>query len=395
MDSDITLCAVGGTKDIAREFLKAAQHVLGKAVNGIALTPQEVNEQKADLFFTMPTRVEELSSIIPKDKIIGFEVMPSCNFFVRIAKIPEGSTVYVFHNNKRGGETFIKNCLKYGIDHLNFKYIPFKEIQEQEIIQRLQDARYIIGTGTLVGREGILYNKYGKYLHAEVQVIGAERIPTIESASYIMQRITSYKHKKLSRQVVIIVQNLSQKLQQITASTGIASSSIETGSAALQKLQKEVDMEVVRIQEVLTISQSLSEAAKNIGSIAETIKMISNQTNLLALNATIEAARVGEQGRGFAVVAKEVGKLANESKQSIEIIRKAVLEVQVAVNQIVPAQQKIASAMSKYQAEFDKFVEASVGERDALKEICSAQENISSISNELLNAAEILADSQQ
>jgi methyl-accepting chemotaxis protein len=155
-------------------------------------------------------------------------------------------------------------------------------------------------------------------------------------------------------------------------------------------MQQDVDCEVKRIQEIVGISKSLEEATRSIGSIADAIRNISDQTNLLALNATIEAARVGEQGRGFAVVAKEVGKLANDSKQSIETIRKAVANVQSAVQQIVPAQLEISAMMSVYQQQFIKVVEASVEERATLMRIFNALESINQISERLMLSTESL-----
>lgn len=64
--------------------------------------------------------------------------------------------------------------------------------------------------------------------------------------------------------------------------------------------------------------------------MADAIADIAEQTNLLALNAAIEAARAGVQGRGFAVVAEEVGKLAEESSQTVTTIQNTIPKIQAA-----------------------------------------------------------------
>ena len=70
----------------------------------------------------------------------------------------------------------------------------------------------------------------------------------------------------------------------------------------------------------------LVDSVRRIGEVTETIHGIARQTNLLALNAAIEAARAGEHGRGFAVVAEEVKKLAADTAQALEGVRRLTTE---------------------------------------------------------------------
>lgn len=395
MSGKIRVGAIGGTKDVAGELLNAMKYVLGADVVGVALTPQELNANQADLFITMPTRVEESSAQVRPKAVIGFELTPSREFFVAVAKIPAGEKVIVFHNNRRGGETFVKNCRKYGVDHLDFSVVPYQELTERETGELLQAAKHIIGAEIYLGANGVLQRQYRQYLATDVRIISAERIPDLESAARLMQRATAWEHQQLSVRVSSIVQELTQQLQQITASANLALLSAQNSVVALNGMQKDVAVEVQRIGDVVGLTGSLSSAANNIGSIADTIKRISDQTNLLALNATIEAARVGEAGRGFAVVAKEVGKLAGESKESIEVIRKAVTDVQTSVDEMVPAQKIVADSMTQYQSSFDNVVRLSGEGEEALTAVFHALETISQKSEDLMATVDSMRQSAE
>ncbi|MBC2398583.1 methyl-accepting chemotaxis protein [Clostridium tetanomorphum] len=93
----------------------------------------------------------------------------------------------------------------------------------------------------------------------------------------------------------------------------------------INQLQKEVlnDATIMRnqIDELVEMASKVNDIVIGVGAIAE-------QTNLLALNASIEAARAGENGKGFAVVAQEIRKLADNTKENLQGMKKFVDNIQ-------------------------------------------------------------------
>lgn len=117
-------------------------------------------------------------------------------------------------------------------------------------------------------------------------------------------------------------------------------------------------------EEVKTSSEnaiSHSRAVSRINELADTIMEIADQTMLLSLNASIEAARAGEAGRGFSVVAGEIGKLAEQSSQTVLGINKIVEEVNGAVYQM---EQSMKSALSFLDAKVLPDYQSFIGVSD-------------------------------
>lgn len=103
--------------------------------------------------------------------------------------------------------------------------------------------------------------------------------------------------------------------------------STETGMHEVEKLREHNSNANALNTQVQNQMDALTGKVSGINQVIISIQGITAQTNLLALNASIEAARAGEYGKGFAVVAEEVRKLAEQSSEETEVIKKTVQEI--------------------------------------------------------------------
>ncbi len=71
--------------------------------------------------------------------------------------------------------------------------------------------------------------------------------------------------------------------------------------------------------EIISLADQVqTERQRAVSDFLKIIRSIAKRIHLLALNASILSAQAGEQGRGFAVVAREIGDLAERTRQSTQ-----------------------------------------------------------------------------
>ena len=143
------------------------------------------------------------------------------------------------------------------------------------------------------------------------------------------------------------------------------------------------------IQEI----EELEHQSNSIGSIIGAMNEIAEQTNLLSLNASIEAARAGENGRGFAVVAEEIRKLAEQSVNASNSIKKIIDTIQVKTKQTVASARQAEDFLESQSETLDSTITVfndinmSVDDLvEGLKEIATNMEEIGSSKNEILDS---------
>lgn len=228
-----------------------------------------------------------------------------------------------------------------------------------------------------------------------------------DSAAHIAETVNSVNHQiedqlsdineaKLQVDSVFTdINTMALKASEVTNSSNDTAVAAQNGSKLMTEaieMMNGIEASVVKSAEMV---RKLGDNSQEIGQIVDAISSISAQTNLLALNAAIEAARAGEAGRGFAVVAEEVRKLAAESQESAELIRKRIETIQTDTKKTVVSMEegtnKVISgthAIHDVGAQFNDILVKVNGIQTQIKEITSAVNTVTSGANKIVAAVD-------
>lgn len=198
----------------------------------------------------------------------------------------------------------------------------------------------------------------------------------------------------------------SDKIARIADDTNLI---VDKGMMSIDELKGNASRTVEITGNVIMEINNLKQSSMAIGSIIMAINEIAEQTNLLSLNASIEAARAGDAGRGFAVVADEIRKLADQSVECVNEIRKIVEDINDKTNDTVAIAKRAEDVVeiqghsietakkvfNQIQSQFDELL-GSLNEiteginiiADAKTQTLDSIQNISAVSQQTAAASE-------
>jgi methyl-accepting chemotaxis protein len=204
---------------------------------------------------------------------------------------------------------------------------------------------------------------------------------SIDSSNSAVERIN--KNTKTFKESFIKQVEMEEEstaaITEMTASIKSVSDIAIDKQKAVTKLVETAREGSAKLENTVNIIDDIDRSLGKINEMVELIDGISSQTNLLSMNAAIEAAHAGEAGKGFAVVSGEIGKLADSSKHSVDIIAGTIKEVTDNINRAVNSGKETKLA-------FDEI-------NNVVKEVTRALIEISSSTEELTVGSNMILES--
>lgn len=154
---------------------------------------------------------------------------------------------------------------------------------------------------------------------------------------------------------LLITTTSTEKLDSLRQVSTNLAETVEKMAATTDEIAKVSEVVSNRIQEVSSESESITKSIEEAYQVIKAIQDIANRSKILGLNASIEAARAGEYGKGFSVVANEIGKMADQSRDSSDNIIKYLQKVSKAVQQNNETIQEIVGTTVEHSASIQEL----------------------------------------
>lgn len=275
------IIAVGSSPLVAREIATILSPILSplpQLKTDTAATGNICQPAKDTFYVCANTQGTRLQNIVPQEQLFILRLQPTTRFFLDIAKIPAGETVYIFNNLLPYAKLLMQECQELGIDKLNFRPLAFEEMPEETVCQELSRAKWLIGVSPFVGKEILFSDRYRSSLRPDLKVIPGRRTASVASASRFLAALAHFYQRELQQEKLPITtsaakQSLASQTDQLTRQLQQASLEI-----IKQQINGPADEENIAAPANLpkegAPSPSMSEALKNLNYLVRRIERL-------------------------------------------------------------------------------------------------------------------------
>lgn len=195
------LIAVGSSALVAHEIAGITSALLGPSLPIETTLTTAIEAPAPDTFYICAvTQEDRLRRVLPAAQLYVFDLHPTTRFFLDIAKIPAGETVYVFNNLYPYTELLIEECHELGINTLHFRPLAFEEMALPALLEELEQARWLIGVEPFVGKDLLLAPPYREHLRPDLTIIPGRRTASVTSACQLLTGLAEYHQLHLKNE---------------------------------------------------------------------------------------------------------------------------------------------------------------------------------------------------
>ncbi|WP_259391310.1 methyl-accepting chemotaxis protein [Paenibacillus sp. 1011MAR3C5] len=180
--------------------------------------------------------------------------------------------------------------------------------------------------------------------------------------------------------------------EEMVGSAASVEQSSEQGTAYMNALIQKTGMTEEMTRSMVEKVDALKESTGSIVKILDVLNNLTKQTNILSLNATIEAARAGAAGKGFMVVADEIRQLADQSRQSIDVVAQITGKIRSEIDETV---QVLTEAYPLFQEQIVSVKEANgifVSVQEQMAQFAQRLDGATSSIGQLEQSQQVLAE---
>lgn len=169
--------------------------------------------------------------------------------------------------------------------------------------------------------------------------------------------------------------------------------SSERGIGQLEELEIQTGLTGQKTGALVERVNGLKETTSSVLQVLDVMQNITKQTNILSLNATIEAARAGAAGKGFMVVADEIRGLAEQSRQSIEMVATIADGIMHEMNETVAALSEVTPLFGRQRDAVQETNEIFFAVREEMRAFIERLDTVTDSIGRLYDSQSVLSES--